>query len=120
MDVGKWNSPSPISVVLTSDFGQRSISAQLNRDYSINGDGVAFLGVDVRGTGPITQPGSFSIPLAGSLLGAEGSAPLPVTGALDGAFFGPNAQQVGGVFAVDAPFGSQVHLVRDAFVGARN
>jgi len=116
---------SPVLVALTADFGQRSISAQLDRDGSYTGDyyggdTVLTLGVDLRGTGSIASPGSFSIPLTGTVTDVSviPNGVLQVTGSLDGAFFGPSAEQVGGVFAVGRAPGEV--LVSDAFVGVRN
>lgn len=115
-----------VRIALTADFGQRSMAAQLNRDYSESGDSIGGFsvihGVDLHGTGPIASPGSFSIPLSGTMVLGRTLVslldPVQVTGALDGAFFGPNVQQVGGVFAVGETPG--VALLSDAFVGVRN
>ncbi|MEO6152833.1 MAG: transferrin-binding protein-like solute binding protein [Croceibacterium sp.] len=108
-----------ISIELTADFGKRSIAAQLNREYSsgrdISGGFNVNAGVDLRGTGPITSDGSFFIPLTGTI---SFGSPGPATGSLNGAFFGPNAAQVGGVFAAGPT--SDVATVSDAFVGLRN
>ena len=105
-----------IDVALTADFAQRSIAAQLSRDAQTWGDAIggytSVAAVDLHGTGGIASSGSFAVPLAGTV------DTMPATGALDGAFFGPNAEQVGGVFA--AGDGAGQALVRDAFVGLRN
>lgn len=109
-----------INIAFTADFGQRSMSAQLNRDYSMFGDSVGGYttvpGVDLHGTGSISSPGGFSIPLAGSV--ANGGPSQPATGSLDGAFYGPQAEQLGGVIAVGQTPGSP--QISDAFVGTRN
>ena len=106
---------SPIDVVLNADFRQRSIAAQLNRASATYGDAVGgyttIAAIVLHGTGAIGVPGTFAIPLLGMV------DTTPVTGSLDGAFFGPGAQQVGGVFAVGSTPGQS--LVRDAFVAAR-
>jgi hypothetical protein len=83
--------------------------------------------MDLHGTGPIGSTGGFSIPLGGTVtLGTtilvgnaqtSGTATSQVTGALDGAFFGPNAEQVGGVWAVGQIPGNAV--LSDAFVGLK-
>jgi hypothetical protein len=107
---------APIDVSLAADFGQRAIAAQLNRDAQTSGDSIGgyttVASVELHGTGGITTSGSFAVPLAGTV------NTTPVAGALDGAFFGPNAEQVGGVFSVGNTAGQA--LVRDAFVGLRN
>ena len=118
-DTANWNFPgsgASVQIGLTADFGQRSISAQLNRDAATSGDAVggytSILALDAHGTGQISSPGDFTIPLSGTV----GTA--AATGSLDGAFFGPNASQVGGVFSLGNEPGKP--LVSDAFVGARN
>lgn len=107
---------APIDVSLAADFGQRSIAAQLSRDAQTSGDQIGGVttvaSVDLHGAGSITTGGSFAVPLTGTV------NTTPVAGALDGAFFGPNAEQVGGVFSVGDTAGQA--LVRDAFVGLRN
>ena len=106
---------APIDVSLTADFGQRSIAAQLSRAYWSGGDAIggytSVAAVDVHGAGTIAAPGTFGIPLTGTV------DTTPVTGSLDGAFFGPGAQEVGGVFAVGTNTGQS--MVRDAFVAAQ-
>ena len=120
---------------LVADFGQRSISTRITQDFKTeafpDGDrGVQVLttpGFDLSGTGSFASAGSFSIPLAGTMTGYDPrNSQLPifspttfaVSGALDGAFFGPAAEQVGGVFAVGLTPGAS--LYSDAFVGTRN
>lgn len=104
-----------IDVSLTANFAQRSIAAQLNRASWTGGDAIggytSVAAVDLHGTGAINAPGTFTIPLVGTV------DTTPVTGSLDGAFFGPGAQQVGGIFAVGATPGQSI--VRDAFIAAR-
>jgi hypothetical protein len=111
-----------VRIALTADFGPRTVAAQLNRDFSEYGDSIGGFsvipGVDLHGTGPIASLGSFSLPLDGSMVLHSTATPVQVTGLLDGAFFGPNARQVGGVFAVGETPG--VALLSDAFVGVRN
>lgn len=116
-----WYGASAV-IGLTADFGQRTMAAQLNRDYYIDGDNIggytATWGMDVSGKGAIATSGDFAIPLIGTLFSDANSKPLAVTGSLNGAFFGPAAEQVGGVFAVGQVPGTS--MVRDAFVGLRN
>ncbi len=84
---------------LTADFSQRSISTEISQASVF----------DVSGSAPFTSAGTFDIPLSGTV--GAGAA----TGTMDGAFFGPHAEQVGGTFAV-GPAGGGV-TVQDAFVG---
>jgi hypothetical protein len=94
---GISNSSIPFS--LTADFGQRSISTEISQSSVF----------DVSGNAPFSNDGSFDIPLSGTA-GSEAA-----TGAMDGAFFGPHAEQVGGVFSVGTAGGGVV--AQDAFVG---
>ena len=120
---------------LVADFGQRSISTRITQDFKSeafpDGDrGVQVLttpGFDLSGTGSLASAESFSIPLTGTMTGYDPrNSQLPVFspttfvvfGALDGAFFGPAAEQIGGVFAVGLSPGTS--LYSDAFVGTRD
>ena len=89
---------SSLPFSLTADFGQRSISTEISQASVF----------DVSGSAPFSNDGTFDIPLSGSA-GSQSA-----TGSMDGAFFGPHAEQVGGVFSVESQ-GST--LMQDAFVG---
>ena len=114
-----------IPFTLTADFGQRLMSTRIDQDYRYNAAdpaGDPILGIHVSGTAPFNNNGSFDIPLSGTANYASVNSPLtppaePVTGTMNGAFFGPHAEQVGGVFALGRPDGTL--LVQDAFVGER-
>jgi len=84
---------------LNADFAQRSISTQISQ-------GTLF---SVSGSALFQNNGSFGIPLAGT------AGPLAATGTMNGAFFGPHAEQVGGVFSVQGTGGGLI--LQDAFVG---
>jgi hypothetical protein len=114
--------------VLTADFGQRLISTQVDQDYRYNpaGDIMDYplaIGLHVAGSAPFSNSGDFDIPLAGTAnigsgypINTPATPPSqPVTGSLDGAFFGPHAEQIGGVLSLDNSGG--VQLIQDAFVG---
>lgn len=111
---------------LDADFGRRSIAATLKTTADVSYDPAgdffrSITGLDVSGSGPLRMDGSFGIDLAGTNLilnGGPGGSPLTrqVTGTLEGAFFGPGAEETGGV----------LQLLRDgtlgfvgSFVGAR-
>jgi hypothetical protein len=87
-----------IPFTLTADFGQRKISTQISAAGLF----------DVSGSAPFSNNGSFDIPLAGT------AGIQTASGTMDGAFFGPHAEQVGGVFSVG--FGGTT-LMQDAFAG---
>ena len=116
-----------IPFTLTADFGQRTISTLIDQDYRYqpNGDLLDYPapGIHVSGSAPFSNSGSFDIPLTGTA-NYSGAYPLntpttpptqQVTGMMDGAFFGPHAENVGGTFALDRSDGSL--LLQDAFVG---
>ncbi len=118
---------------LTVDFGQRTISTEIKQGYGAGQfDDVTLAvipGLDLRGTGSLDAQGDIEIPLAGTLTtgaitGRQGNQiqqtreTLTVSGQLSGAFFGPDASQMGGVFAVGQTPGKP--LLTDSFVGARN
>ena len=115
---------------LTADFGLRTIATRIDQDYQYYTDlmgygepairGAAIIGIHVNGSAPFSNDGSFDIPLAGSVNYSATNSPMPppsqvVAGDMNGAFFGPHAEQVGGTFVVGPPSGGV--LLQDAFVG---
>jgi hypothetical protein len=90
---------SDLPFALTADFGKRSISTEISQANVF----------DVSGSAAFSNDGSFDIPLNGT------AGATPATGAMDGAFFGPHAEQVGGTFIVGPATGGIT--VQDAFVG---
>lgn len=113
---------------LTADFGQRTISTQIDQDYLYNSAGDIMdyplaIGIHVSGTSPFSNAGTFDIPLAGTANYGSGyqlntpqtPASSSVTGSMNGAFFGPHAEQVGGVFSINGSGG--IAVMQDAFVG---
>lgn len=115
---------------LTANFDQRTMAALINQDYRYQPNGdlmdnpLAF-GIHVSGSAPFSNDGLFNIPLTGTANWASSyaintslaPAPEPVTGSMNGAFFGPNAEQVGGTLILNRSSGAQ--LMQDAFVGQR-
>jgi hypothetical protein len=113
-----------IPFTLTADFGQRSISTEIDQDYHYDataGSGAEpTLGIHVEGSAPFSNDGIFDIPLAGTVNYAAFNSPTTppserVAGDMNGAFFGPHAEQVGGTFDLGRADGTL--LVQDAFVG---
>jgi len=113
-----------IPFTLTADFSGRTISTQIDQNYHYDplaGSGAdAILGIHVDGSAPFSNDGVFDIPLTGTMnYAAFNSSSTPpteaVTGEMDGAFFGPHAEQVGGTFALGRADGTL--LAQDAFVG---
>jgi hypothetical protein len=113
---------------LTANFGQRTISTIIDQDYQYNPagdimDNPLAAGIHVAGSAPFSNNGSFDIPLTGTANFSSGydiNTPQPppgepVSGTMDGAFFGPHAEQVGGVLALDRSNGTL--MLQDAFVG---
>ena len=116
------NGAPGVLFALTANFGQRTISTQIDQDYQYNaaaGAGDPILGIHVGGSAPFSN-GLFDIPLAGSANYSSTNAPTTppsqsVTGDMNGAFFGPHAEQVGGTFSLQNSGGAL--LMQDAFVG---
>ena len=113
-----------VPFTLTADFGQRSISTRIDQDYlSTSGVNAPTEGIHVGGSAPFSNDGLFDIPLAGtanySATNASTTPPSqPVTGDMNGAFFGPHAEQVGGTFSLQNSGGAV--LMQDAFVGQQH
>ena len=120
-----WDSGVPgVHFTLTADFGQRIMSTLIDQDYHYTAEMAAsdpaILGIHVGGSAPFDNGGSFDIPLTGSVNYSATNSPVtppsePVTGEMNGAFFGPHAEEVGGTFALSRDNGTP--LVQDAFVG---
>lgn len=112
-----------IPFTLTADFGQRLMSAQIDQVWQYNPAGAAadpILGIHVGGSASFNNNGLFDIPLAGTMNYSHSNQSVTpvaefVAGMMDGAFFGPHAEQVGGVFSLERP--DHTLLVQDAFVG---
>jgi hypothetical protein len=118
-----------IPFTLTADFGQRTISTQIDQDYRYISSNADLLddpvpAIHVSGSAPFSNSGSFDIPLTGTASEHSYNVPTPpplasVTGDMNGAFFGPNAEQVGGTFVLRR-MTDQVPLYGDAFVGQQH
>jgi hypothetical protein len=121
-----------IPFTLTADFGQRTIATRIDQDYQYDtvagatdptGTDFPIFGIHIAGSAPFSNSGSFDIPLSGTVnYSAVNSQVTPpaeaATGAMNGAFFGPHAEQVGGTFAVGRSDGTL--LMQDAFVGQQH
>ena len=109
---------------LTADFGQQTIATRIDQDFQNFGsdsDPEPIQGIHVGGTAPFSSDGSFDIPLTGTVNYSYQNGPLPpppqpASGDMNGAFFGPNAEQVGGTFSLQRS-GDQLPLYQDAFIG---
>jgi hypothetical protein len=120
-----WDSGAPgVRFTLTADFGQRTMSTLIDQNYhytdELPASGDAILGIHVSGSAPFDNTGAFDIPLAGTVNYSAFNTPVtppsePVTGQMNGAFFGPHAEEVGGTLALDRTDGTL--LIQDAFVG---
>ena len=130
-DLRTLNGWVKVPFALTADFGQRTIATRIDQDYQYNpaGDSMdypAAFGIHVGGSAPFSNDGLFNIPLSGTVNFSNSYAintPQPppaesATGLMNGAFFGPNAEQVGGTFFLDRSNGAQ--LFQDAFVGQQH
>jgi hypothetical protein len=118
-----------LPITLTADFGQRTIATRIDQDYQHYEDAMSYgdpairttaiLGIHVGGSAPFNTDGTWDIPLTGTVnysgTNALETPPTePVTGTMDGAFFGPHAEEVGGTFSLDRGDGPPI---QDAFVG---
>ncbi len=115
-----------IPFTLTAEFGQRTISTQIDQNFQNygSGDGDPIQGIHVAGSAPFSNGGSFDIPLSGTVNYSYANATVmppseAATGDMNGAFFGPNAEQVGGTFALQRA-GDKLPLYQDAFVGQQH
>lgn len=114
---------------LTADFGLRTIATRIDQDYQHYSDAMgygetairnaAILGIHVDGSAPFSNDGYFEIPLSGTVnFSATNALTTPptesVTGSMNGAFFGPHAEEIGGTFSLDRAAGPPI---KDAFVG---
>ena len=104
-DLNGGNFGIPAEFSLSADFGSRSISALFDVLPALEvGDYEEYYttGFHATGAAPFTTAGAFEIPLAGALTYKSLDSTIadnvrPMTGAVNGAFFGPQASQVGGV-----------------------
>ena len=105
-------------------FGHMLCSILLREPQTSNLNLVATtFGIHVGGSAPFTNDGLFDIGLSGTAnYSANNSPQTPpsqaVTGAMNGAFFGPHAEQVGGTFSLQNSGGAT--LMQDAFVGQQH
>jgi hypothetical protein len=117
-----------IPFTLTADFVQRLMSARIDQDYRYDptrgSSADPILGIHVGGSAQFSNDlynnTNFGIPLTGTanysaFNSPSTPAPEAVTGTMNGSFFGPHAEQVGGVFSVGRLDGTT--LLQDAFVG---
>jgi hypothetical protein len=122
-----------IPFTLTADFGLRTIATRIDQDYQHYLDamgfgepsirGAAILGIHVGGNAPFSNSGTFDIPLTGTVNYSPTNALVtppsePVTGSMNGAFFGPHAEEIGGTFSLDPTGGAPP--IKDAFVGRQH
>jgi hypothetical protein len=82
---------------LTADFGARTIGAKIDYEYFEGEYGISD-GLSARGSSAITGTGDFLIAMDGSFIGGAGSPTAEFTGTIDGALFGPQAAEAGGVY----------------------
>ena len=118
------NGDRGIPFSLTADFGGRTISTRIDQDYLyLNQVDGWNQGIHVGGSAPFSSNGLFDIPLSGTVNYSSTNSPTTppsqaVTGGMNGAFFGPHAEQVGGTFSLQNSGGAL--LIQDAFVGKQH
>lgn len=133
---GSWfdSSYPGIHFNLTADFGLRTIATRIDQDYHYYTEPGGYvgapipsiapiLGIHVGGSAPFSNDGLFNIPLTGTVNYSATNAPdtppsQAVTGGMNGAFFGPHAEEVGGTFSLQNSAGAV--LAQDAFIGKQH
>jgi hypothetical protein len=80
---------------LHADFAARTIGTELAYKF---GDNDELGSLSAKGSGPITSNGDFVIPLKGDFFDGNHVASDPFTGTINGAFFGPQAAETGGIY----------------------
>jgi hypothetical protein len=108
--IGAFNDTN---LTLTADFGGRSIGADMLERFcscgEVASDGDFLRTRTLSGSGSIDNQGAFGIALKGTETKAFSATTesSPIAGTLGGAFFGPDASQIGGYYqlASDIPAG---------------
>lgn len=86
------------TVKLVADFGAQNISAAIDVPYEPDNDCCgATLGIAAEGRGPIAPSGDYRIALSGTSNTGSSTGAGRIGGSLQGAFFGPVAEDTGGV-----------------------
>jgi len=103
-----------VDIKLTADFAARSILADFRLSY-FNQAAQRYDAPRLSGTGSIGGTGTFAIPMTG-VLNSGATTSDPVTGSIAGAFFGPDASQIGATFSLSH---AGEPTITGAFVGQR-
>jgi hypothetical protein len=108
------------------DFAARTLSAEANTQFS--NDSIN-LTTNLSGTAPITSSGDFSLALSGTgtlVFTATSTPPMSdivrsLSGSIDGAFFGPQAAEIGGTYQLPVMGGDgSVGQISGAFGAVRD
>lgn len=108
---------------LTADFARQTMAALIDgpaTTYQDDYDTHYTWGLQASGSGPMGESGNFQFQLSGTLTSIDPDITdqtRPVNGALEGALYGPDAEQVGGTFYLGTPDNSAG--ISGAFVGER-
>lgn len=102
---------------LVADFGARSMSAAIDVPFEPDNDCCgATLGIAAVGRGPIDPTGDFRVALSGTT-NLGGPTTNPLSGTLQGAFFGFAADETGGVIQL---LQGDVPVFLGSFAGGRS
>lgn len=103
---------------LDANFTAQMIAADIKVEPYADSDDPRFneIGITASGSAPILASGDFLIPLTGSYFTPRGLVDGTLTGTVDGAFFGPQATEIGGVYQL---FKDGAPDLARAFVGAK-
>lgn len=111
---------------LTADFGRQTISAKFDfpaRKMETPGSPASpryEWGIDLRGEAPFDVDGRFGVGLSGNLLSIDPAITeqrVALTGRIEGAFFGPAAEEIGGVYLIEST--NRSFLMEGAFTADR-
>jgi hypothetical protein len=103
---------------LTADFASRRVGASIDQPYRSSIGLGDHLGLSVTGGAPIAQGGDYRIALTGAADAGPGGV-RPVSGAFQGAFFGPAAEEAGGALRLQID-GDPLPLFTGDFAGKRD
>jgi hypothetical protein len=103
LDPDGYSTTIPLDFKLSAKFASREIAALISAP-ALPGDefeGGESRGLSASGTGAIGLSGDYSITLTGKTFSPQDTDIKPVAGSLVGGFFGPGAEETGGVFKLD-------------------
>lgn len=110
------------NIELTADFGVQSMAAEVATGYWTywRGGDDREISRQLSGSGPISATGDFEFNLVGTEWIDNSPITVPITGMLGGAFFGPDASQIGGYFHLPTAYPEDHATIVGAFIAVKN